>query len=181
MGTLQQTGLVTFAEFENLPDPREGHLELHHGQVVLMPPRKPLHVDVQQVLMQLLLPLTRGKGILTLELPFRPKPEYESWQADVGFVVKERWRKTVNCLSGAPELVIEVLSPSNSKGKMLDRQEICLSNGCNSFWTVDPKRRRVLVTGSDRQTVTYNESMSIPLPAPLCGEILVASIFDEPF
>ena len=178
MGTVQ-TGLVTFEEFASLPDPLEGHLELHHGQVVLMPPRKLPHVIVQQALLELLLPLTRGKGFVSNEFPFRPLPEYESWQADVAFIARERWKNTYDYFPGAPDLVIEVLSPSNTKAEILERQEICLSNGCSAFWTVNPKRRLVLVTGVDRKTVTFDCSMSVPLPKPLGGTIPVASIFED--
>jgi Uma2 family endonuclease len=38
---------MTFAEFLMLPDPPAGHYELHHGEVVPMPPRKRLHGKIQ--------------------------------------------------------------------------------------------------------------------------------------
>jgi len=179
MGTIQ-TGLITFEEFASLPDPPGGHLELHHGQVVFMPSRKRVHAIIQEVLSDLLKPRARGKGFLTIEFPFRPEPEYESWEADVAFVTRERWDNASDYLFGAPELVIEVLSPSNTKAEILERQEICLSNGCTAFWVVDPKRRVVRVTGSDRKTITYDCSMSFPLLEPLGGSIHVAAIFANP-
>jgi hypothetical protein len=49
--------VTTFQEFEQLPDPPEGHLELHHGQVVLIPPRKKIQVKVEQALLSVLKPL----------------------------------------------------------------------------------------------------------------------------
>jgi hypothetical protein len=76
---------MTFAEFLVLPDPPAGHYELHHGEVVLMPPRKRLHVKIQQALLELLLPLTRDRGFMTIEFPFRPEPEYEAWQGGCCF------------------------------------------------------------------------------------------------
>jgi Uma2 family endonuclease len=50
---------------------------------------------------------------------------------------------------GAPELVIEVLSPSNTVHEINDKMAICMANGCRSFWTVDGKRNRVSVTKGD--------------------------------
>jgi Uma2 family endonuclease len=179
MGTIQ-TGLVTFEEFAVLPDPPGGYYELHHGQVVFMASRKRPHAIIQEALLELLLPRTRGKGFLTVEFPFRPEPEYESWQADVAFVTKQRWDNASDYFFGAPDLVIEVLSPSNTKAEILERQEVCLSNGCKAFWIVDPKRRLMRVTGVDRKTVTYDCSMSVPLPEPLSGTIPVAAIFEDP-
>jgi hypothetical protein len=66
-----------FDEFLNLPDPPSGHFELHHGQAILVPVRKHQHAEIQQALAELLLPLTRGKGLLKIEFPFRT-PAHES-------------------------------------------------------------------------------------------------------
>lgn len=84
-----QNAQVTFAEFLNLPNPPSGHLELHHGQVVTVPPRKHLQAEIQQALLDLLRPFTRGRGFITIEFPFRA-PGHEAWQADVGFVQEVR-------------------------------------------------------------------------------------------
>ena len=171
-------GLTTFAEFEKFPDPVAGHYELHHGQVVLMPPRKKVHMQIQQVLFDLLSPLLGGLGFLTIEFAFRPAPEYEAWQCGIGFALQDRWDKDDHeYFLGAPDLVIEVLSASNTMDEILERQAICLANGCRAFWTVDPKRRTVMLTNPSGVTVTYTASSSVPLPDPLPGSIEVAEIF----
>ena len=174
MGTAET--FTTFDEFLNLPDPPSGHLELHHGQVILVPPRKHRHAEIQQALLELLLPLTRGKGFLTNEFPFRA-PGHEAWQADVGFVREDRRAGITDYLMGAPDLVIEVLSPSNTVDEINDKMDICLANGCLSFWVVDPERRLVSVTEGD-VTKQYWASASIPLPEPLEGTIPVAAVFE---
>jgi Uma2 family endonuclease len=174
MGTVQT--FTTFDEFLNLPDPSSGHLELHHGQVILVPPRKHRHAEIQQALLELLLPFTRGKGFLTNEFPFRA-PGHEAWQADVGFVREDRRAGITDYLMGAPYLVIEVLSPSNTVDEINDKMDICMANGCLSFWVVDPKRRLVSVTEGD-VTRQYRASASIPLPEPLEGTIPVAAIVE---
>jgi Uma2 family endonuclease len=176
MGTTVQTTRATFDDFLKLPDPPTGHLELHHGEIVHMPPRKHRHAEIQQAILELLQPLTRGKGFLTLEFPFRA-PGHEAWQADVGFVRAERRAEISDYLMGAPDLVIEVLSPSNTMDEMNDKMELCLSNGCVSFWVVDPKRKLVSVFTQDDVAKLYRESASIPLPTPLEGTISVAAIF----
>jgi Uma2 family endonuclease len=170
-----QTGLVTFDEFLNLPDPKSGHLELHHGQVILVPPRQHSHAKIQQALLAMLLPLADGKGFMTLEFPFRA-PGHEAWQADIGFVREERTDITDPYLMGAPDLVIEVLSPSNTVDEINDKMDVCMTSGCTSFWVVDPKRRIVSVTEGDL-TRQYRTGMSIPLPQPLEGMVPVAAVF----
>jgi Uma2 family endonuclease len=174
MGTIQT--FTTFDEFLNLPDPPSGHLELHHGQVILVPPRKHRHAEIQQAILELLLPLTRGKGFLTNEFPFRA-PGHEAWQADVGFVREERRAGITDYLMGAPDLVIEVLSPSNTVDEINDKMDVCMANGCRSFWVVDPKRGLVSVTEGD-VTRQYRATASIPLPEPLEGTIPVAAIVE---
>jgi len=99
--------MMTFAAFERVPDPPAGHNELHHGQLALTPPRKKSHVKIQQALFDLLAPHAGGRGFLTVEFPFRPASEYESWVADVAFVAAHRWDRDDNdYFLGAPDLVI---------------------------------------------------------------------------
>ena len=49
-------------------------------------------------------------------------------------------------IRGAPELVIEVLSPSNTAAEIYEKEQICLANGAQEFWVVDPDRRQVKMT-----------------------------------
>jgi Uma2 family endonuclease len=50
---------------------------------------------------------------------------------------------------GAPDLAIEVLSPSNTVDEITEKMSVCMANGCVSFWIVDPRRTRVSVTEGD--------------------------------
>lgn len=145
------TGLLTIEEFLRLPDPREGHNELHHGEVVVVPPPKWGHQAFQRRLSKLI-ETAAGEGfVVGVEMAFRPGPEYEVWVGDVGCVSRERVDATGvdEYLMGAPELVVEVLSPSNTVDEINDKMSVCMANGCRSFWTVDAKRKRVSVTEGD--------------------------------
>ncbi len=64
---------------------------------------------------------------------------------------------------GAPELVVEVLSPSNSASEIFEKEELCLENGCQEFWVVDPKRHVVKVSTPDGASKTYQTGQKIPL------------------
>ncbi len=171
------TGLTTFAEFEKLADPPAGHYELHHGELAHLPPRKKFQMKIQLTLFGLLLPLVKGRGFLTIEFGFRPASEFEAWQADIGFVSQERWDKDTNeYFLGAPDVVVEVLSPSNTMDEINDKTALCMANGCVSFWVVDPKRKRVSVTEGNI-TKHYGESEAVSCPI-LAGEIRVQDIFE---
>jgi Uma2 family endonuclease len=179
VGVNVEARLMTFAEFLERPDPPSGRYELHHGELVLLRLRKKLHVKIQQMLLDLLSPLARGKGFLTNEFPFRPAPEYEVWQADIGFVARERWAADTNdYFLGAPDLVIEVLSASNTMEEINDKMAVCMANGCVNFWVVDARRKLVSVTQGD-VTRHFRAPAQIPLPEPLQGTIEAAAIFAD--
>jgi Uma2 family endonuclease len=175
-----QTGLLTVEEFLKLPEPKEGHLELHHGEVAEMPPPKRGRQIIQDRLQTLLKMRFGDRYVVHMEMAFRPTPEHEVWVADVGCVSRERHKATGNddYLMGAPDLVIEVLSPRNTVDEVLDRQDICLNNGAIAFWTVDPKRKTVMVTTADRTTSTYNSNMKAPLWPTVAETFDVAEIFE---
>jgi len=171
------TGTMTVEEFLKIPDPKEGHIELHHGEIVEMPPPKKGHQKIQDRL-QMLLKRLVSEMVVRMEMAFRPLPDHEVWQADVGCVSLERDNATGDddYLMGSPELVVEVLSPSNTTDELHDKMSLCMDNGCLSFWVVDPKRKTVSVReGSVTKHYRVSEAISCSL---LPGEIQVQEIFE---
>jgi Uma2 family endonuclease len=79
-------------------------------------------------------------------------------------------------LTGAPDLVVEVLSPGNTVDEINDRIATCMANGCVSFWVVDPKRRLVSVT-EGKVTTHYWASDAVSCQV-FPGEIPVREIFE---
>jgi Uma2 family endonuclease len=156
---------ITVAEFEQMPDPPGGYLELHHGEVVKMAYPKHGHTMDQYRLLRLLEPMAGDTGVVQVEVPYRPLQEYEDWRADVAYVSRERWYGTPRdgYLQGAPELVIEVLSPSNTVPELREKKNLCLRNGSREFWTVDSDQREVDVSTPDGRTVTYRSGQEIPI------------------
>jgi Uma2 family endonuclease len=172
-----QSGLVTVEGFLRLPDPPEGHHELHHGEVVVMPPPKKGHQRIQNRLQGLMQRLLGDGYVVHMEMAFRPLPEHEVWVADVGCVSADRDRVTGDdeYLSGAPEIVIEVLSPGNTFDEINDKMSISMANGCTSFWVVDPKRQVVSVT-QGAVTKHYGLPATIEISSPAM-EFKVEQIF----
>jgi Uma2 family endonuclease len=170
------TKLMTFAEFEQLPNTPEGFpFELRHGELVKLVFPKMKHSRVQSQLRRLLERAAGQAGIVEKEVGFRPVPEHEYRIADVAFISKGRWDTAEDYLFGAPEIVIEVLSPSNTATEMLDKEKLCLENGCLEFWIVDPTLRLVKVSTPDSRAITYSAGQEIPLF--FGGRLAVDSIF----
>src|SRR5258708_37314960 len=91
------------------------------------------------------------RGVVREEFAVRALPEYEYRVADVAFLSKDRWDNIdpKGLLSGAPELVIEVLSPSNTVAEIIDKKTVCLENGAREFWTVNIQHCQVEVSTPD--------------------------------
>jgi Uma2 family endonuclease len=99
------------------------------------------------------------------QLAYRTLPEYDLRGADVAYVSRQRWDATDDDdnLHGSPEIVIEVLSPSNTRAEIHEKAVLCLSSGALEFWVVDPKRETVSVTQQSGAPTFYRLGDRIPL------------------
>jgi Uma2 family endonuclease len=174
------TKLMTFAEFEQLPDDVCRRHELRHGELVEVPPPQHIHRLIQDRLVELLKPLA-GNGYVGIEIAFRAQPQYEYRIADVAYVTRERWERIADNdnLRGAPELVIEILSPSNTKAGMRERAALCLANGCLESWVLDEKKRQITVSTANGSTITYRSGQLIPLRLFGDASLPVDRIFEK--
>lgn len=156
---------MSFAEFERLPDSRRERQELHHGELATMPPAKLLHYHIQRRLRRLLEASAGSGWEIDIEMAFRPTSERECWIADVAAVDSERYHRDQfeGYIQGSPELVIEVLSPSNTATEMLDRRDVCLHNGAREFWVVDPARKSIEIFNSEGRNLSYTVGQGVPL------------------
>jgi Uma2 family endonuclease len=171
--------LITVAQYRQLPEHGEFVYELHHGEVVAMTQPKLGHSKLQLRIMRLLEPKLRSFGEVTMEFPYRPLAEFELRVADVAVVSRERWETTDpdDNLHGAPELVIEVKSPSNTKAQLRELATLCLANGTLEFWIPDQKKKSITVIQRDGSTAVYEEGQSIPLAAFGADSLAVSQIF----
>lgn len=173
------TRLLTFAEFEQLPDPKTGRYELRHGELVTVSPPKHKHYAIQHRLRRLLETTAGDAAEVEIEMAFRARPEYEYRIADVVVLTKQRWAAIPDegTLAGAPDLVIEVLSPSNTVSEIFDKKTLCLENGSHEFWVVDIEHRQVEVSTPDGRTITYKSGQQIPLCFAPGSKLGVDAIF----
>jgi Uma2 family endonuclease len=173
--------LTTVEEFLRLPEPKAGHYELHHGEVVLIAPPKWGHEEVQERVRELLKRSIGDRGTVRVEMAFRPGPEFEVWRADVGVVGKERADRTGRdeYLQGAPDLVVEVLSATNTAQEINDKMAVCLEHGCSSFWVIDDNLKEVKVTDGD---ITRRYTAPAVIASDIIGaaiSVRVAEIFQD--
>src|ERR1043166_952303 len=80
--------------------------------------------------------------------------------ADVSFVARERTEKVGRVkgyFPGAPDLVVEVLSPSDTVGRIEGKVEQWLESGARLVWVVSPKIRTVTAYRSLTEIVVLTE------------------------
>ncbi len=170
------TRLMTFEEFEKLPDHPHGlRYELRHGEPFLVPPPIHKHHLVQRRLMRLLEKAAGDAGEVSMEMGFRPLGERDYRIADVIFLAKHRWDGIDRYLMGSPDLVAEVLSPCNTAAEIRDKRKLCLETGSREFWILDTDLREVEVSTPGGHSITYKSGGDIPLF--FGGRIAVDAIF----
>lgn len=174
------THLMTVEQFRSLPeDSGPVYHELRQGELVAVTRPKYQHYTIQRRLRMLLERHAPPGALIDTELAFRPKAEHEVRAADVAYVSAEREQSIApdDYLHGAPDITIEVLSPSNTAVEIYDKEKLCLENGAHEFWVVDPDRRQVKVSTGDGHTVTYQTGQEIPLRLLGGATLDVDSIF----
>lgn len=170
--------LMTVEQFDALPERPDALDELHWGLLVTLPRPKAWHVKLQMKLTQLLQPAAAGRGYIVMELPFRTVPQYDLRAADVAFISKSRWDEVSDgYLLGPPELVVEIISPSNTNAQLREYTALCLANGCEEFWAVNHKAQTVTVISKNGHSVSYSAGMNVPLSVLGGHAISVDQIF----
>lgn len=75
---------------------------------------------------------------------------------------------------GAPDLIIEILSPGNSKREMKDKYELYEEAGVLEYWVVDPERKTVHVFRMDEA----RQKFVAKSPVLTDEDVLDSSVFE---
>ena len=128
----------TYEDYCNAPEDKR--YELHDGDLVLVPSLKEPHQKTSLELAVELRLLTRRTDIGYIYIaPFDVVfSNHDVVQPDVVFVSNEREHIiTQSNIQGAPDLVIEVLSPSTAHRDRTFKRALYARHGVREFWFVD--------------------------------------------
>jgi Uma2 family endonuclease len=166
------TSLVTFEQFEQLPD-APGKRELIDGELIELPPPKADHSVVARRFFKLLM-MALDESRIWLEAGYRIGG---GWlQPDISISWPDQPIEN-GYLSGCPMIAIEVLSPANTAAHIDRKLTLYLEGNCEEVWLADPESRTLTV---------YRKSEAGTLRIPVAGEyhsaagitIQLSSIFD---
>ncbi len=82
-------------------------------------------------------------------------------EPDVAFVAKENMRSTEKYLYQAPELAVEIISPSQSFQELMDKVGEYLQYGVREVWLVQPKSKRIHMFFPDNRFVVYKDDQTL--------------------
>ena len=155
------TKLMTAAELYELPNTER--FELIRGELVEMAPTGFDHSDIAAELISRVRMFARehGLGRVTGEgAGYRLEADPDVVLApDVAFVRADRLPPREDrrgYLPLAPDLVVEVISPSDRAGQVLAKVNLYLTAGVPLLWLVDPEQQTVAAFTPDRPARVYS-------------------------
>lgn len=141
---------MTEDDLASLPDDGFRH-ELQAGLLLAEPRAFPLHAQVQARVITLLDAWVRSRGLGQVlgDAGFLLARNPDTVRGpDVSFVTGDRWDAVEDksrFFPGAPDLAVEILSPSNRAGEIHAKVADYLAAGARLVWIVDPERRSVTI------------------------------------
>lgn len=134
-------GAFTYEDLEKMPDDGRRY-ELLNGEIVMSPSPSWAHQELVFRLAALLRAFVQDRaGGVVLLAPFEIRlPGPSALQPDVlAFSAERRHLMRRNHAVGAPDLVVEVLSPSTRDRDEGEKLAIYLAAGVHEYWLVDPE------------------------------------------
>ena len=156
MATTSKT--LTYEEWLTLPEV-EGVEEVVNGEIRKMPPNKIIHADIVENLADLIkAQVDRGTvrvRVSTFGLVIRRDP-LSTRVPDIAVFIRKNVVEHDGYIHSAPELVVEVLSPANTRSERAEKLQDYESLGVPEVWVVSPEAQtvEVLLAQNGRLTTT---------------------------
>jgi Uma2 family endonuclease len=176
--TKPRAGEWKYDDLWSLPDDGKRY-EIINGVLYEMPSPSVLHAMVVANVIALLLPLVAPLAGRVLTAPLDVRfPGADPVQPDVLVLLPERLAAIAGAreLQVAPDLVVEVLSPSNPEHDRIRKREVYAGGGVREYWIVSPQaaivevlalggeayRTHVRAGGEETVTSTVLPALSFP-------------------
>ena len=140
--------LLTVEDFLRRSETRDISYELVEGELITVSPTMPEHNDVRDTLLVALRNFLAGRGLgrVWSEQAFHLFGETVRIP-DIAFVCAGRSIEPRQLPEGAPDLAVEVISPSNTPRELDRRISDYFAAGCKRVWLLYPEHREVYVHG----------------------------------
>ena len=176
------THLMTADELLNMPDDGNRH-ELIKGELLTMSPASYEHGDVTMNLSGLLYNHVKANNLgrlLAADTGFKLERNPDTVLApDIAFIARDRATPLSQFFHlGPPDLAVEVLSPSDRRGKVERKTALWLELGAKAVWNVNPRKRTVEVIHADGHRWLFNETDELVDDTVPGFRVAVSKIFE---
>ncbi|WP_051276593.1 Uma2 family endonuclease [Desulfovirgula thermocuniculi] len=142
--------IYTYADYAQLPE--GAPYQLIGGKLVMTPAPTPRHQAILRRLGVKMANFVEEKG--TGAVYFAPVDVYlqetEVLQPDIVFISRERFFIIgAEKIEGAPDLVVEILSPSTAYYDLRHKFKVYARCGVKEYWIVDPMEKSIEVYGGE--------------------------------
>lgn len=157
----------TWTDEEFMALPKDGRYEIVNGELIDMGNSGALHGNIAIILSSALFAVVNAQKLgvlLDSSTAFKMKNGNRR-SPDISFFAKERLQGMTELpsgfLEGAPDLVVEVLSPGNTVEEMHDKLVEYFDNGTRLAWMIHPSEHYVLVYRSAQEPDRLLKSVDI--------------------
>jgi Uma2 family endonuclease len=174
--------LLTADDLERMPQDDAVRVELDRGELITMPPAGGEHGEIGSEVARILSNHIRAHKLgryFNSDTGFRLSPDTVR-APDFAFIRSDRAPKgrTLGFVPVAPDLAVEVFSPSDSPAQLMRKIKQYLAAGTHTVWVIYPEQKQVHVieaAGADR---ILNAPDMLDCPELLPGfSVLVESLF----
>jgi len=173
-----------YEDYKHLPESETKRYELLEGELVMVPSPDWLHQSITASLFKLLAGFVEERALG--EVRFAPLDvvlsEEDVVQPDLLFLSRGRLdlvREGV--VRGAPDLVVEVLSPASAQRDRTYKKTLYARHGVKEYWLVDPEAQTIevlkLEMGGYRQAGRYQRGQTLKSPLLAGLEIPLDEVF----
>lgn len=174
---------MTIEEFAAIDEP--GRFDLIRGEVFSMPPAGGEHGEININIVEVMAPFVRQHGLgrmYSSDTGFILSRNPDTvLSPDLSYVSTERLppkEERRGFPEVAPDLVVEIISPSDTLSNATAKVMEYLDAGVRLVWLADPADHTVTVYTPDRRATVYREGAEIDGGAVLPGfSISIADIF----
>jgi Uma2 family endonuclease len=185
---LDENKYYTYADYKDWELAPGERYEIIHGEAYAMAAPNAYHQTILVELTRQAANFFFGKPCRVYSAPFDVRLFYEEdesddtvVQPDLSVVCDEKKRGKEGC-HGAPDLVVEILSPSNTAIEMERKFNLYREAGVREYWVVDPENKRVksyIFRDGQIFTRTFGQKEKAPMEIFSGFEIELEPVFTE--
>jgi len=177
MPAYDRSGYYTYEDYYSWED--DERWELIDGKPYLMSAPSANHQRALIELVRQFANFLKGKKCRVFAAPFDVRLNHDTLddtvvQPDVLVVCDKEKTADGKALKGAPDLAIEILSPSNPKHDTLVKYKKYMESGVREYWTLDPQSKTVNVNILvDGKYITHRHNEKDKVPVHVLGGFII--------